>query len=400
VARRDPVAPHVASPDEIRDAQVTDVYFRRGEAVLEAEGENPQVVAEIRASTLPTNWPWGLFAGLEEALWLLEGRGVEVHALPEGSVFFPEEPVMVVSGPYLGFGALETALLGLLCQASGVATAAARCKLAAAGRPVYSFGARRMHPAIAPMIERAAFIGGCDGVAVVKSAEVIGEEPVGTMAHSLILLLGEERAWRAFDRVIDLKVPRVALVDTFRDEKFAAVSAALAIGRNLDAVRLDTPASRRGNFVSLLREVRWELDERGFGGVKIFVSGGMDEAKILALNRYADAYGVGTAISNASVIDFAMDIVEVDGEPRAKRGKLSGRKHLWGCPECGNRGIASAKAKLGHCPRCGHKVRSLLDVRIAQGKRKGSDPTPQAIRESVLQQIAVAPDPFGRVLGE
>jgi nicotinate phosphoribosyltransferase len=388
-------AAHVASPQEIRDGQVTDVYFRRGEAVLEAEGENPQVVAEIRASALPGDWGWSLFAGLEEALWLLDGRGVEVRALPEGSVFFPEEPVLVLSGQYADFGSLETALLGLLCQASGVATAAARCKLAAAGRPVYSFGARRMHPAIAPMIERAAYIGGCDGVATVKSAELIGEEPVGTMAHSLILILGEERAWRAFDRVIDRSVPRVALVDTFRDEKFAAVSAALAI-RSLDAVRLDTPASRRGNFGALLREVRWELDERRFAGVKIFVSGGIDERKILTLNRFADAYGVGTAISNAPVVDFAMDIVEVDGEPRAKRGKLSGRKHLWGCSECGNRGIASARAKLGHCPRCGHRVRSLLDLRISNGRRRGSDPSPQAIRESVLQQIAVSPDPFGR----
>jgi nicotinate phosphoribosyltransferase len=389
-------AAHVASPQEIRDGQVTDVYFRRGQAVLEAEGENPQVVAEIRASALPGDWGWGLFAGLEEALWLLDDRGVEVRALSEGSVFFPEEPVLVLSGRYADFGSLETALLGLLCQASGVATAAARCKLAAAGRPVYSFGARRMHPAIAPMIERAAYIGGCDGVATVKSAELIGEEPVGTMAHALILILGEERAWRAFDRVIDRSVPRVALVDTFRDEKFAAVSAALAIGRSLDAVRLDTPASRRGNFGALLREVRWELDERGFAGVKIFVSGGIDERKILTLNRFADAYGVGTAISNAPVVDFAMDIVEVDGEPRAKRGKLSGRKHLWGCSECGNRGIASARAKLGHCPRCGHKVRSLLDLRISNGGRRGADPSPQAIRASVLRQIEVSPDPFGR----
>jgi nicotinate phosphoribosyltransferase len=395
MARPAASGPHVASAEEIKGGEVTDVYFRRGEAVLAAESENPQVVAEIRASTFPGTWPWAIFAGLEEAIWLLEGRGVEVQALPEGGVFFPEEPVFVVSGRYVDFGSLETALLGLLCQASGVATAAARCKLAAGGRPVYSFGARRMHPAISPMIERAAYIGGCDGVAAVKSAELLGEEPVGTMAHSLILILGEERAWRAFDRVIDSKVPRVALIDTFRDEKFAAVSAALAMGRSLSAVRLDTPASRRGNFAALLREVRWELDERGFGNVRIFVSGGMDEDRILSLARYADAFGVGTAISNAPVIDFAMDIVEVDGEARAKRGKLSGRKHLWGCPECGNRGIASARAKLGHCPRCGHKVRSLLDVRISHGRKKGDDPRPRAIRESVLQQIAVAPDPFG-----
>jgi nicotinate phosphoribosyltransferase len=395
VARRTPFVPHVASPEDIRAGEVTDVYFRRGEQVLKAEGENPHVVAEVRVSSLPPEWPWALLGGLEESLWLLEGKDVEVRALPEGSVFFPEEPVFVIAGNYLEFDALETPLLGLLCQASGIATAAARCKLAAGGRPVYSFGARRMHPSIAPMIERAAFIGGCDGVAAVKSAELIGEEPVGTMAHSLILILGEERAWRAFDRVIDRSVPRVALVDTFRDEKFAAVSAALTMGKGLTAVRLDTPASRRGNFQALLREVRWELDERGFSNVRIFVSGGMDERKILRLNRYADAYGVGTAISNAPVLDFALDIVEVDGEPRAKRGKLSGRKHLWGCPECGNRGIASARARLGHCPRCGHRVRSLLDARIAHGKKRGTDPTPHQIRDLVLQQISVAPDPFG-----
>src|SRR5436190_1151227 len=83
------------------------------------------------------------------------------------------------------FGVLETALLGLLCQASGVATVAARCKIAAEGRPVFSFGARRMHPAISPMVERSAYIGGCDGVASVKSAEVIGIQPVGTMAHAV-----------------------------------------------------------------------------------------------------------------------------------------------------------------------------------------------------------------------
>jgi nicotinate phosphoribosyltransferase len=391
---------HIASPEEVKAGQVTDVYFLRGEEVLRAENENPQVVAEVRASVLPREWPWGVFAGLEEALWLLEGRGtemgrgIEVQAIPEGTVFFAEEPVLTLAGPYLDFGVLETALLGLLCQASGVATAAARCKVAAGSRPVYSFGARRMHPAISPMIERAAYIGGCDGVAAVKSGELIGQAPVGTMAHSLILILGEERAWRAFDRVVDGKFPRVALVDTFQDEKFGAVAAALTLGKRLAAVRLDTPASRRGDFAAILREVRWELDERGFGGVKIFVSGGIDEVKILELNRLVDAYGVGTSISNAPVIDFALDIVEVDGHPRAKRGKLSGRKHLWECPDCGDRGIAPWSARLGHCPRCGHRVRDLMDTVIAKGRRKRGAPSANDVRQRSLEQIGRAPDPF------
>jgi len=391
---------HVASPEEVRAGRVTDVYFLRGQEVLQAENENPVVVAEVRATTLPRDWGWAVFAGLQEALWLLEGRGtesgrgIEVQAIAEGSVFYAEEPVLTLVGSYLDFGILETALLGLLCQASGVATAAARCKVAASGRPVYSFGARRMHPAVSPMIERAAYVGGCDGVAAVKSGELIGVAPVGTMAHAMILILGEERAWRAFDRVMDGKLPRVALVDTFQDEKFGAVAAAMTLGKRLAAVRLDTPASRRGDFPAILREVRWELDERGFGDVKIFASGGIDERKILELNRFADAYGVGTAISNAPVVDFALDIVEVEERPRAKRGKLSGRKHLWECPECGDRGIAPWSASLRHCPRCGHRVRDLMDTWIARGRRKRGAPSAQDIRERAMQEIGRAPHPF------
>lgn len=385
---------HVATPAEIRAGKVTDVYFLRGRDILRAEGENPHVVAEIRASSLPREWAWAVFAGLEEAVNLLEEHAIDVLAVPEGNVFYSEEPVLVVSGPYLAFGILETALLGLLCQASGVATVAARCKLAADGRPVFSFGARRMHPAISPMIERAAYVGGCDGVSSVKSAELIGAEPVGTMAHALVLLLGEERAWLGLDNLLDKRAPRVALIDTYQDEKFGALAAARVLGKRLSAIRLDTPSSRRGNFVAILREVRWELDAAGFSDVQIFVSGGIGETQMPDLNRYVDAYGVGTAISNAPVVDFALDIVEVEGRPRAKRGKLSGRKHLWICPECGNRGIAPWASRLGHCPRCGHRVRAILETWLSQGKRRKRSPAARAVREHGLEQVAAAPDPF------
>ena len=385
---------HVASTEDILQGRVTDVYFMRGQQVLRAEGENPQVVAEVRAAVLPRDWRWGVLAGLEEVMALLSGRPLDVDALAEGSVFFPEEPVLTISGTYLEFGELETALLGLLCQASGIATAASRCKLAAGGRPLYSFGARRMHPALAPMIERAAYVGGCDGVATLPGGEAIGAAPVGTMAHALILILGEERAWAAFDRTIDPKVPRVALVDTFGDERFGALAAARVLGKRLSAVRLDTPASRRGDFAAILREVRWELDERGFSGVEIFVSGGIDEGRIRELNRYADAYGVGGAIANAPVVDFALDIVEVAGEPRSKRGKLSGRKHLWRCAECGNRGIAPHASRLGDCPRCGHRVRALLDRVQSGGVRRRRAPGIRDIRAFAMEEVAGAPDPF------
>src|SRR2546428_8994194 len=112
------------------------------------------------------------------------------------------------------------------------------------------------------------------------------------------------------------------------------------------------------------------------------------------LNRYVDANGVGTSISNAPVVDFALDIVEVEGRPRAKRGKLSGRKHLWTCPECGNRGIAPWANRLGHCPRCDHRVHSMLDTWLSQGKRKRKSPAAKAVRDYALDQISASPSPF------
>jgi nicotinate phosphoribosyltransferase len=384
---------HVATPQDIREGSVTDVYFLRGKAALEAENENPEVVAEIRASSLPEQWRWAVFAGLEEALALLEGHGVTVEALPEGSTFRAEEPVLTVTGRYLEFGLVETALLGVLCQASGVATRAARCKLAAGDRPVYSFGARRMHPAVAPMIERAAYVGGCDGVATVAGAEVLGIPPVGTMAHALVLILGEERAWRAFDKTADPDVPRVALIDTFQDEKFGAIAAAEVLGKRLSAVRLDTPASRRGDLPAILREVRWELDVRGFEEVQLFVSGGLDETSIAELNEFADAYGVGTWISAGPVVDFSLDIVEIDGARTAKRGKLSGRKRICRCERCGARWVAPAPASVEGCPECGEAATFPAVVWLDAGALVRPVPLPGDVRALALRETQAAEDP-------
>ncbi len=102
-------------------------------------------------------------------MYLMKHLPVKVRAMREGSVFYPYEPVMEIEGNYQDFCVYETAILGLICQASGIATKAARFKKLAGERAVISFGARRMHPVLAPMIERNAYIGGCDGVAVVKS---------------------------------------------------------------------------------------------------------------------------------------------------------------------------------------------------------------------------------------
>jgi nicotinate phosphoribosyltransferase len=308
----------------------------------------------------------------------LEDTGIEAHALPEGTICRSQEPVMTLSGPYGGFGAHETAILGFLCQASGVATGAARCRLAAGERQVISFGARRMHPAIGPMIERAAYLGGCDGVAGTLSAERLGLPATGTLPHALALILGSTAdAARAFDREIGEEVPRTILIDTFEDEKFGTLVAAEAIPDSISAVRLDTPSDRRGNFGALMREVRWELDRCGFEHVKIFASGGIGVSDILALNPYCDAYGVGGTIAAAPVIDFSLDIVEVSGEPRAKRGKWMGRKRLFELGD-GSRRILPAEAEP---PRDSEELLQPLHELYA------SPPDVSAIRDHVLEQL-------------
>jgi len=289
---------HIASEPEIKAGEVSDVYFERTVEILRAKGLHKRVKAEIRLKSFPqTDWTFGVLAGIEEAAALLEGLPVDVWAMDEGTLFGPEDTVLLIEGVYPEWAKYETALLGFLCQASGIATKAARCKRAAGDRQVISFGARRMHPALAPMIERNAFVGGCDGVAVTKSAELIDADPTGTIPHALVLLFGDTvEALRAFHEVIDPKVRRVALIDTLQDEKFEAIRVAKALGRELYAVRLDTPSSRRGDFFKILEEVRWELDLRGFNHVKILASGGIDEYEILKLNSLVDGYGVGARL--------------------------------------------------------------------------------------------------------
>jgi nicotinate phosphoribosyltransferase len=380
---------HVASEPEIKAGEVSDVYFERTVQILKAKGITKRVKAEIRLKSFPQpDWTFGVLAGLEEAAALLEGLPVDVTAMDEGTLFGPHEPVLVIEGVYTEWAQYETALLGFLCQASGIATKAARCKRAAGDRQVISFGARRMHPALAPMIERNAFVGGCDGVAVTKSAELIDADPTGTIPHALVLLFGDTvEALKAFHEVVDPKVRRVALIDTLQDEKFEAIRVAQALGKDLYAVRLDTPSSRRGDFYQILSEVRWELDIRGFEHVKILASGGIDEYEILKLNPFVDGYGVGTSIANAPVLSFALDIMEIEGRPMAKRGKRSGSKQVWRMPGTVENVVLSASKPAPLAPD-GRPAEALLKPLIAGGRITRDLPPPRTIREHVLEQMS------------
>lgn len=387
---------HVATDEEIKTGKTTDVYFVRTKKILEARGlTKVRVVAEITSGKLPQNWPWGVLCGVEEVARLLEGYPVDAYSMPEGTVFRPEDhfgvrvPVMFIEGPYGEFCLLETPLLGLLCQASGVASKSARVKKAAGDKLVVAFGIRRMHPALSPMLDRASYIGGLDAVSSLKGAETIGMKPVGTMPHALIIVMGDQvEAWKAFDEIMPEDVPRVALVDTYYDEKVEAVMAAEALKDRLFAVRLDTPGSRRGDFAEIIREVRWELDIRGYSHVKIFLSGGLDEYSVLKYKEAgAEAFGVGTSISNAPVVDFAMDIVEVDGRPAAKRGKLGGKKQVWRCTKCLVDVVKPYNAQPPKCPKCGGEMEPLLKPLIKNGEIVAELPKPREIREYVLSQL-------------
>lgn len=248
-----------------------------------------------------------------------------------------------------------------------------------------------MHPALAPMIDRAAYLGGLDAVSSLIGAELVGEEPQGTMPHALTIVLGgPEKAFEAFDRHVEAAVPRIALADTYLDEVWEALQAAETVSE-LAGVRLDTPASRRGDFPEIVREVRWELDQRGYEEVKIFVSGGLDETTIPALlSAGAVGFGVGTSVSDAPTVNFALDIVEVEGRPAAKRGKYSGRKGVFRCPEDFTYEVGAAPSA---CPRGHGAMEDLLVPYLEAGKRVRELPSPSAIRENVLMQLAKLPDP-------
>ncbi|MDI6889545.1 MAG: nicotinate phosphoribosyltransferase [Thermodesulfovibrionales bacterium] len=378
---------HTADPKEIIEGKITDVYFERTIKILNAKGVNPVVKAEFMAKDLPEGWPWALFAGLEEAMYLMKHLPIKVRAMREGTVFYPFEPVIEIEGRYQDFCIYETAILGLICQASGIATKSARFKKLAGERLVVSFGARRMHPILAPMIERNAYIGGCDGVAVVKSGEIIGEDPMGTMPHALIICFGSAvEALKAYDEVLEPKIKRVALIDTFLDEKFECLNVAEALGSRLFAVRFDTPSSRRGNFYRILEECRWELNLRGYKHVKFFVSGGIKEEDVSVLNPVVNGYGIGTSISNAPVVDFSMDIIEVEGKPLAKRGKWSGSKRVLRCLSC-NKGTIVPHTNEQYTCECGGVFNDILIPVLDNGKYLIDMPSHKEVRGFVLRQL-------------
>ncbi|KPJ53506.1 MAG: nicotinate phosphoribosyltransferase [Dehalococcoidia bacterium DG_18] len=313
------------TPDAILSGETADIYFARTVEILHREGINPVATIEIFPSRA------GLLCGIEEVKALLSRvlpQGSEVWALSDGEPFQRKEVVLRITAPYQSYGLYETSMLGILAHCSGWATAASECVDAAHGIPIISFGVRHVHPLVGGVMDHAAMVGGCTGCSSIAGAKIGDIAPSGTMPHALILIMGDTaRATLAFDKHMPPEVPRISLVDTFKDEVEESVIVAKALGGKLQGVRLDTPSERGGVSADLVKEVRAHLDLAGFKDVSIFVSGGIDPERIkyfLENGAPVDAFGVGSYISGARPIDFTADLHEIEGRPIAKRGRLPG----------------------------------------------------------------------------
>ena len=303
-----------------------DNELHRALTILRNEGINPEVVVEFTAERE------GVLCGISEVKTLLDRvlpeTGREVWALEEGVPVAGGEVALRIRAPYASFGLFETAILGTLASCTGWATAATECVDAAEGIPVIAYGARHVHPEVVGVMDYSAVVGKCASSSSVVGQQLHGLTPSGTMPHSLVLLIGDTvRSILAFDKHMPPEVPRVALVDTFKDEAEEALDVAKALRERLRGIRLDTPKERGGVTPDLVKEIRARLDQGGYTHVDIFVSGGITPERI---REFVDAsapvsvFAVGYYIAAASPISFTADIKEIDGHAIAKRGRIPG----------------------------------------------------------------------------
>ncbi len=242
----------------------------------------------------------------------------DVWALPEGTIFFPGEPLLRLTAPIADAQLVETGLLSILHFQTLIASKAARVTMAAAGRPVVEFGSRRAHGMEAgTLAARAAFIGGCQGTSNTYSGQRFGIPVYGTQAHSWIMAHADEaEAFRDFLEVFPEQ--STLLVDTY--DVHAAIEKIIALGRKPAGVRLDS-----GDVLADSQWARRRLDRAGWTDVQIFASGDLDEDRIEDLLRSGariDAFGVGTALSTSADspsvgVIYKLVEVEMDGNIRS-----------------------------------------------------------------------------------
>lgn len=303
-----------------------------------------QVVAFLEAMNFtPEDLTWlnaaGLFApDFVHSLAGLRFTG-DVDAIPEGTVFFSDEPVLRVMAPLPQAQLVETRLLNLVHFQTVIASKAARMVLAAPGRQLVDFGLRRAHGAEAGLLAaRASYLAGFDGTATLQANRDFGIPVVGTMAHSFVQVHDDEAT--AFERFARAR-PRALtlLIDTYDTERGAEIVAALAPRLAAEDIMVNAVRLDSGDLAAHARAVRAILDAAGLQRIHIFASGGLDEYSLLKLcngGAPIDGFGVGTSLTTSSdvpALDCAYKLQEYAGRPRRKRseGKATwpGRKQVY-----------------------------------------------------------------------
>jgi len=353
-----------ASPH--RSALFTDLYELSMLGAYHAEGLNGTAVFELYFRELPPHRNYVIAAGLNDVLeylenlrftdaelaWLAElGRfddgflrslaelrfTGDVHAVPEGSVVFPHEPMLQVVAPLPQAQLAETCILNQMHIQSLVATKAARIVREAGGRAVADFGSRRAHGADAALkAARAGYLAGIAGTSNVLAARLYGIPCFGTMAHSYVQAHdGESAAFEAFARLYPETTLLVDTYDTLQGvERVIELAGRQGAAFNVAAVRLDS-----GPLAELIPRVRERLDAAGLEQVRILASGGLDEhgiRELLAAGVPVDGFGIGTALvvsDDASHLDLSYKLVEYEGRGRMKlstgKASLPGRKQIF-----------------------------------------------------------------------
>ena len=319
----------------------------------------------------------------------------DVWAMTEGEPVFPDEPLLRVTAPLMEAQLVETALLSTVLFQTSVASRASRMVRAAAGRPVYEFGARRAHGAEAGALAgRAAFVGGCNGTSDVEAGLAYGLPLAGTMAHSWVM--SHDTETEAFVRFMDLYGDRtVLLIDTYDSER--AVERIAAARLAPFGVRIDS-----GDLAAESRRVRARLDASGLQATRIFASGDLDERQIARLvegRAPIDVFGVGTALSTSSdapALGGVYKLVEVERAGRAcpvlklSPGKRTypGVKQVWRVAD-GGRATHDVLGRSDEAPP--RQGRALLEPVMRRGRRVRPAPTLQQIRARALEAVEELP---------
>lgn len=330
-----------------------------------------------------------IFSQAPEQFWelLAQGRFTgDVWAMPEGTVAFPHEPMLRIDAPLWQAQIVETYLLNTINYQTLIGTRAARLReVAGPEATILEFGTRRaFSPQAALWAARAAIAAGLDGTSNVLAALELGQKPVGTMAHALVMAIAalegeEDEAFTAFSRYFP-NAP--LLIDTY-DTIAAAqrLQEAVARGdRQVRGIRLDS-----GDLVALSQEIQTLLPD-----VPIFASGDLDEweiARLQAAGACLSGYGIGTRLVTGQPVNGVYKLVEVDGVATMKQSSnkatYPGRKQVFRHPDGDRLGLHSESAQDGEQP--------LLQRVMHQGQRCQPSPSLEEIRDRTTTQVRALP---------